>query len=83
MFSTSHMRDLLFHEQEHTFSLLEIRDLLEENELEFCGFSVTSNLPTEGLDENTYFNLEHWHKIEQQHPGLFISMYQFYCQRKH
>ena len=83
MFSTSHMRDLLFHEQEHTFSLLEIRDLLEENELEFCGFSVTSNLPTEGLDENTYFNLEHWHKIEQQHPGLFRSMYQFYCQRKH
>ena len=82
MFSTSHMRDLLFHEQEHTFSLLEVRDLLKENELEFCGFSITRNLPTEGLNDNTYFNLEHWHKIEQQKPELFISMYQFYCQRK-
>ena len=83
VFSTSHMRDLLFHEQEHTFTLLQIRDLLQENELEFCGFSVTRNLPTEGLNDDTYFNLEQWHKIEQQNPNLFISMYQFYCQRKH
>ena len=82
MFSTSHMRDLLFHEQEHTFTLLEIHDLLQKNKLEFCGFSVTRNLPTEGLNENTSFNLEHWHKIEQENPHLFVSMYQFYCQRK-
>ncbi len=83
LFSTSQFRDLLFHEQEHTFSLLEIRDLLEESELEFCGFSLTSELPTQGLDEKTFFELEKWHEIEQQNPNLFIGMYQFYCQKKH
>ena len=77
------MRDLLFHEQGHTFTLLPIRGLLQENELELCGFSITRNLPREGLHEDRYFNLEQWHKIEQQNPNLFIGMYQFYCQRKH
>ena len=82
-FSASHIRDLLFHEQEHTFNLLEIRELLEENRLEFCGFSVSYDLPTAKLNENTYFSIENWHEIEQQNPNLFIGMYQFYCQRKH
>ena len=81
-FSASHIRDLLFHEQEHTFNLLEIRELLEESRLEFCGFSVSYDLPTARLNENTYFNMENWHEIEQQNPNLFIGMYQFYCQRK-
>ena len=82
-FSTSEFRDLLLHEKEHTFSLLEIEKLLEENSLKFCGFSNVNTLPHAELDERTLFELKSWDAIEKKNPNLFSNMYQFYCQRKH
>jgi hypothetical protein len=26
-------------------------------------------------------NLDNWHELEEKNPGLFRSMYQFYCRR--
>src|SRR5262249_11070036 len=39
-FSTSRCRDLLFHVQEHQFTLCEIDDFLRTNQLEFLGFDL-------------------------------------------
>jgi len=82
-FSTSEFRDLLLHEREHTFSLLEIEKLLEENSLKFCGFSNVNTLPHAELDERALFELKSWDAVEKKNPNLFSNMYQFYCQRKH
>ena len=37
-FSLSEVRDLLFHVQEHTFTIPEIKDMLSKLGLIFCGF---------------------------------------------
>ena len=38
-FSLSELRDLIFHVQEHRFTLPQIKNSLEELELKFCGFT--------------------------------------------
>ena len=38
LFSLSEVRDLLFHVQEHTFTIPIIKEVLSKNGLVFCGF---------------------------------------------
>lgn len=85
-FSTSECRDLLFHVQEHQFDLIEIKELLERNSLEFLGFDHPS--PTvmpafKAIYGEQLLSLDHWHKFEQNNPYIFKAMYQFHCQKKH
>lgn len=85
VYSLSEVRDLLFHVQEHRFSLIEIADTLRHLNLEFCGFEekhiVSSFQQFYGQSADIY-DLESWHKFEEQEPTTFMSMYQFWCQRK-
>lgn len=84
-FGTSDCRDLLFHVQEHRFTIPQIRDFLDENGLRFLGFFTSDPLMREypkmfpdDVDRN---NLDNWHEFEKRHPLAFASMYQFWVQK--
>ena len=83
-FSLSMLRDLIFHEQEHRFTLLQIASCLDELDLKFCGFenqNIRSKFMLfhgEGANIN---DLALWHKYEKHNPSAFIGMYQFWCQK--
>lgn len=84
-FSTSECRDLLFHVQEHQFDLMEIKDLLERNGLEFLGFDHPApdiEPAFKAIYGEQLLSLDHWHEFEQKNPYLFKAMYQFHCQKK-
>lgn len=85
-FSLSMCRDLLFHVQEHRFSLPQIESALDSLKLEFLGFEMrrqnTMKMFKEVNPEEcdlTSFAL--WHEFEQKNPDTFAEMYQFWCKK--
>jgi 2-polyprenyl-3-methyl-5-hydroxy-6-metoxy-1,4-benzoquinol methylase len=84
-FSTSTCRDLLFHVQEHQFTLPEISAFLNQNRLEFLGFTlpghVLQNFRRRFPSDKTMTNLDHWHSFETENPMIFAGMYQFWIQK--
>ncbi len=85
-YSTSACRDLLFHVQEHQLTLPEIDTFLKSHGLRFIGFETDANtLNTYRQtfpDDPAATNLSNWHQFEQRHTKTFISMYQFWVQKK-
>jgi 2-polyprenyl-3-methyl-5-hydroxy-6-metoxy-1,4-benzoquinol methylase/tetratricopeptide (TPR) repeat protein len=84
-FSTSPCRDLLFHTQEHQFTLPEIDDFLRENQLEFLGFDLPGgalqNFRQRFPNHGTMTDLALWHTFEVENPSLFTGMYQFWIRK--
>ena len=83
-FSLSSMRDLLFHVQEHRFTLLQIKSCLLELGLEFCGFEAPKILKAFQLsnkEKNDPYNLYKWNNFEESNPHTFGAMYQFWAQK--
>ena len=83
-FSLSTMRDLIFHVQEHRFTLPQIKNCLDELGLKFCGFEnkdVISNFRELHGKEADIYDLELWHQYEERNPRAFFGMYQFWCQK--
>ena len=83
-FSLSEFRDLVFHVQEHRFTLPKIQDCLSELGLKFCGFenedAISNFMGFHGENADIY-NLALWHQYEKSNPRTFASMYQFWCQK--
>lgn len=83
-YSTSSLRDLLFHAQEHCFSLPQIKKYIKKLDLTFCGFENQKivkrfrNLHTKSEDAT---NLDLWDLYENENPTAFEGMYQFWCQK--
>ena len=85
-YSVSSCRDLLFHVQEHRFTLGEIDRMLKELRLRFLGFELSQ---LEALaayraafpEDVDLTDLGHWETFEADNPDLFIAMYQFWCQK--
>lgn len=86
-YSASSCRDLIFHVQEHRYTLLQIEDMLDRHGLKFFQFSFLPPMtykafknffpkPEEGLD------LKNWHKFEEKYTDAFAAMYQFWVCRK-
>jgi 2-polyprenyl-3-methyl-5-hydroxy-6-metoxy-1,4-benzoquinol methylase len=84
-FSTSTCRDLLFHVQEHQFTLPEISTFLSQNRLEFLGFNlpghVLQNFRRRFPDDKDMTDLNHWHSFETENAVIFAGMYQFWIQK--
>jgi tetratricopeptide (TPR) repeat protein/2-polyprenyl-3-methyl-5-hydroxy-6-metoxy-1,4-benzoquinol methylase len=85
-YSTSELRDLLFHVQEHHFTLPKIQNDLEILGLTFAGFEylethVTSEFMQNYPDPDSLYSLESWHDFERQNPNTFKGMYQFWVQK--
>ncbi|MBE9562762.1 MAG: class I SAM-dependent methyltransferase, partial [Proteobacteria bacterium] len=79
-------RDLLFHVQEHRFTLPKIQTALDKLGLRFVGMianeTVTQNV--EKLEDKIPKHLkpsqlEYWEFIEKQSPNTFIHMYHVWC----
>ena len=83
-FSLSTLRDLIFHVQEHRFTLPQIKNCLEELGLKFCGFinkdAISNFREFHGKDADIY-DLALWQQYEESNPRVFASMYQFWCQK--
>ena len=83
-FSLSEFRDLVFHVQEHRFTLPQIKSCLDELGLKFCGFEnndVTSKFRELHDSEVDIYDLGLWHQYEERNSQAFAGMYQFWCQR--
>jgi 2-polyprenyl-3-methyl-5-hydroxy-6-metoxy-1,4-benzoquinol methylase len=83
-YSLSSYRDLVFHQQEHTFAIPEIQKCLDQLGLVFCGFEskeVVDSFKSKTTEENALYDLHEWSSYEDQNPNIFSGMYQFWCQK--
>jgi tetratricopeptide (TPR) repeat protein/SAM-dependent methyltransferase len=85
-YATSDCRDLMFHVQEHRFTLPQIKEFLAANGLELLGFEhdadVLVRYRAQFPDDPACTNLDRWHAYEQQNPRTFARMYQFVVQKQ-
>ena len=83
-YNLSGFRDLLFHVQEHSFSLPQIQKILLQLELNFCGFEnrfIKDKFISDSKNQKLENDLDIWHKFEVKNPRIFAGMYVFWCQR--
>ena len=83
-FSLSTLRDLIFHVQEHRFTLPQIQSCLDHLGLKFCGFEspdIVSKFKKSLGEGADIYDLSLWHQFEQSYPRTFAGMYQFWCQK--
>ena len=82
--SMGSLQDLLFHVQEHRFTIPQIQHCLTKLGLKFCGFEVgtiTQDFKRTNSGEDDAYDLIKWHTYEEAHPHAFAGMYQFWCQK--
>ena len=73
-YSLSTLRDLLFHVQEHRFTIPQIQTCLTELGLSFCGFEkhrIVKAFRSQNPDSDDLYGLEKWHAFEQDNPPDF------------
>ena len=84
-FSISGCRDLLFHVQEHRFTIPQIKEFLDSESLAFLGFEFNTGALQDYRmrypSARSMTDLESWDAFEREHPKTFVGMYQFWCQR--
>ena len=83
-YSLSTMRDLLFHVQEHRFTIPLIKYYLDQLGLKFCGFEsskIVSHFKLTNKDKEDPYDLDKWQAYEEANPRAFAGIYQFWCQK--
>ena len=85
-YSTSSVRDLLFHVQEHRFKLPQISKILKNLNLEFLGFIYSNPFTKKEYfklfpQDNDNTSLDNWHEFEKKYPDTFANMYQFWVRK--
>jgi SAM-dependent methyltransferase len=85
-YSLSACRDLLFHVQEHRFTLPQIEAALNDLDLRFLGFELIKQSWIMSFSEfypekDALTSLSLWHQFEHENPGTFSRMYQFWVQK--
>ncbi|MDB4855358.1 tetratricopeptide repeat protein [Planktomarina temperata] len=83
-YSLSTLKDLLFHVQEHRFTIPQIRDCLSKLGLKFCGFEsekIVSHFKQTNTGADEPYDLDKWQTYEEANPRAFAGMYQFWCQK--
>lgn len=85
VYGLSVCRDLLFHVQEHRFTVPRLAEAIEALGLRFLGFrcepSVYRQYESEFPDDPQRLRLDHWQQFEARHPETFVGMYQFWLQK--
>ena len=80
----SELRDLIFHVQEHRFTLPQLKKNLSSLGLKFCGFEddqVIQAFKAKNHNKNSLYDLDKWTAFEKDNVKTFVSMYQFWCQK--
>ncbi len=85
-FSTSDCRDLLFHVQEHRYTLPQIKEELAELGLDLVGFTLEPDIMQQYSkrfpDDKSKTNLDCWDMFEAENPNTFTRMYLFWVQKR-
>ncbi len=86
-YSMSDCRDLLFHVQEHRFTIPKIKTAIDELGLRFLGFILPPPLAETWRNKFAQKgwkmeDLARWDAVEQDNPMLFAGMYQFWLQKR-
>ena len=84
-YSTSSVRDLIFHVKEHRFKLSQILKILKNLNLEFLGFtdiSVKSKFSKLFPKDKNNISLDNWNQFEKDNTETFMGMYNFIVRRK-
>ena len=85
-YALSTCRDLLFHVQEHLFTVPEIESVIEELGMEFLGFTFPDSnylkafkkmFPVKGAERK----LNNWASFEEKAPNFFGAMYVFWLRK--
>ena len=85
-YSTSTVRDLLFHVQEHRFTILQISKILKDLNLEFLGFFFSNPVVKKEFsksfpEDKNNISLDNWNQFELNNPDTFTGMYQFWVRK--
>ena len=83
-YSFSNLVDLLFHVQEHKFTIPEISNNLNKLNLSFCGFEnreIIKRFLKTYKDKKNLYDLNLWNAFEDENPRIFAGMYQFWSQK--
>jgi len=83
-YSLSELRDLLFHVEEHRFTIPQIKEHLNELGLVFCGFphgEIQQKFKSKIIEPEAIYDLDKWDEYERKNPDVFFGMYQFWCQK--
>ncbi len=85
-FSMSACRDLLFHVQEHRFTLPRIVAALESLNLKFLGLDIKDQGTLREFkkcypESGALTSPSLWHEFELNHPNTFLHMYHFWCRK--
>jgi SAM-dependent methyltransferase len=85
-FTLSGCRDLIFHVNEHYFTLPQLATIIAQFNLKFLGFNIDRTIINEYLvhfpDDLTATNLTNWDQFEERYPDVFAGMYQFWLQKE-
>lgn len=86
-YTTSAIRDLLFHVREHRFTIPQLEKLITDNQLEFLGFHISHPIVKTSYKEMfpedpNCTDLRKWDRFEQKNPAVFGGMYQFWCRKR-
>ncbi|MAS86581.1 MAG: hypothetical protein CMH30_01180 [Micavibrio sp.] len=86
-YSTSNLRDLVFHVQEKCYDLSEIQEMLDQLGLVCLGlqphsYSITQLYRKHFPDDPLLSNLSNWAELEETNPEICVGMYAFFCGRK-
>lgn len=84
-YSLSDVRDLLFHEHELRVTIPEIKQFLAENNLDFIGWDLPSQVrqiyARKFPSDPTMVDLDNWQQFEEKFPHAFSQMYKFWVQK--
>ena len=83
-YSLSSLRDLLFHVQEHRFTIPLIKECLFDLGLKFCGFEgneIVQKFKIKNNGPDDPYDLDKWNTYEEANQHTFARMYQFWCQK--
>ena len=83
-YSLSTLKDLLFHVQEHRFTIPLMKDHLSKLGLKFCGFETRKIVPyfkRINKHKEDPYDLDKWQAYEEANPRAFAGIYQFWCQK--
>jgi Flp pilus assembly protein TadD/2-polyprenyl-3-methyl-5-hydroxy-6-metoxy-1,4-benzoquinol methylase len=83
-FATSSCRDLFFHIEEHPTTIPAIKEFLGANDLSFIGFDghMRAEYAERFPADRAMTDLDCWHEFEIEHPNAFLTMYQFWVQKR-
>ena len=83
-YNLSSVKDLIFHVNEHVFTIPQISNYLKQLGLIFCGFEaekIVQHFKLSNKKENDIYDLNKWHLYEKNNSFAFGEMYQFWCQK--